>query len=184
MGRSHCRGDHQGRWLRMMPAAPVARIEKIYQDIKMVAKHGGFRKGAGRPKGSRNRATIARDRQDRPWIQEEIADSGGIATVSAPGPVRSAERYCSCSAQLWLCLYENSAGHEKANRPLVAGTMTAPSASVGDHPLPYAPQAVSPPAATVTYMLSAVSGSAWLFYNALESFPEFISQKVRPLLIR
>jgi len=136
----------------------------------MVAKHGGFRKGAGRPKGSRNRATIARDRQDRPWIQEEIADSGGIATVSAPGPVRSAERYCSCSAQLWLCLYENSAGHEKADRPLVAGTMTAPSASVGDHPLPYAPQAVSPPAATVTYMLSAVSGPAWLFYNALDSY--------------
>jgi hypothetical protein len=31
----------------------------------MAAKHGGFRKGAGRPKGSKNRATIAREGRQR-----------------------------------------------------------------------------------------------------------------------
>src|SRR6266550_3082321 len=31
----------------------------------MPAQHGGFRKGAGRPKGSRNRATIAREKRQR-----------------------------------------------------------------------------------------------------------------------
>ena len=52
------------------------------------------------------------------------------------------------------------------------------SATVG------APQAVPPPAATVTYMLSAVSAAARLFYNALESLTEFMSQEGRSLLIR
>jgi hypothetical protein len=31
----------------------------------MTSRHGGFRKGAGRPKGSRNRATIAREGRQR-----------------------------------------------------------------------------------------------------------------------
>jgi hypothetical protein len=31
----------------------------------MTAKHGGFRRGAGRPRGSRNRSTLAREARER-----------------------------------------------------------------------------------------------------------------------
>ncbi len=44
--------------------SPVKKSKK-YRVIKMAAQHGGFRKGAGRPKGSRNRATIAREARQR-----------------------------------------------------------------------------------------------------------------------
>src|SRR5262249_54738918 len=47
------------------PTGASCESSKKYQVIKMAAKHGGFRKGAGRPKGSRNRATIAREARQR-----------------------------------------------------------------------------------------------------------------------
>ena len=59
----------------------VARIEKIYQDIKMVAKHGGFRKGAGRPKGSRNRATIAREARQREALAVARAEDASLMPI-------------------------------------------------------------------------------------------------------
>jgi len=70
-------------------------------------------------------------------------------------------------------------------RPVVATPVTKTARRHNDHSAAVgAPQAVSPPVATVTYMLPAVSAAARLFYNALESLPKFISQKGRSLLIR
>src|SRR6516165_10707962 len=59
----------------------ACRIEKIYQDIKMVAKHGGFRKGAGRPKGSRNRATIAREARQREALAVARAEDASLMPI-------------------------------------------------------------------------------------------------------
>jgi hypothetical protein len=63
------------------PLAALCRIEKIYQDIKMVAKHGGFRKGAGRPKGSRNRATIAREARQREALAVARAEDASLMPI-------------------------------------------------------------------------------------------------------
>src|SRR6516165_6600865 len=63
------------------PLAALCRIEKIYQDIKMVAKHGGFRKGAGRPKGARNRATIAREARQREALAVARAEDASLMPI-------------------------------------------------------------------------------------------------------
>jgi hypothetical protein len=52
-----------------------------YQVIKMAAQHGGFRKGAGRPKGSRNRATIAREGQQREALASARAANANLSAI-------------------------------------------------------------------------------------------------------
>ena len=47
----------------------------------MVAKHGGFRKGAGRPKGSRNRATIAREARQREALAVARAEDASLMPI-------------------------------------------------------------------------------------------------------
>jgi hypothetical protein len=54
---------------------------KEYQVIKMAAQHGGFRKGAGRPKGSRNRATIAREGQQREALASARAANAYLSAI-------------------------------------------------------------------------------------------------------
>jgi len=54
---------------------------KKYQVIKMAAQHGGFRKGAGRPKGSRNRATIAREARQREALATARAENANLSAV-------------------------------------------------------------------------------------------------------
>jgi len=56
---------------------------KKYQVIKMAAQHGGFRKGAGRPKGSRNRATIAREARQREALATARAENANLLPVTA-----------------------------------------------------------------------------------------------------
>jgi len=51
---------------------------KKYPDIKMARKHGGFRQGAGRPKGSRNRATIAREARRREALAATRAENANL----------------------------------------------------------------------------------------------------------
>jgi hypothetical protein len=52
-----------------------------YQVIKMAAQHGGFRKGAGRPKGSRNRATIAREAWQREALAAARAENANLSAI-------------------------------------------------------------------------------------------------------
>jgi hypothetical protein len=47
----------------------------------MAAQHGGFRKGAGRPKGSRNRATIAREGQQREALASARAANANLSAI-------------------------------------------------------------------------------------------------------
>ena len=47
----------------------------------MPAKHGGFRKGAGRPKGSRNRATIAREARQREALAVARAEDASLMPI-------------------------------------------------------------------------------------------------------
>ena len=47
----------------------------------MVAKHGGFRKGAGRPKGSRNRATIARETRQHEALAVARAEDASLMPI-------------------------------------------------------------------------------------------------------
>jgi len=54
---------------------------KKYRVIKMSAQHGGFRKGAGRPKGSRNRATIAREARQREALATARAENANLSAV-------------------------------------------------------------------------------------------------------
>jgi len=64
-GRPAARAMTTSMCLRMASSSAAifkanAAVRKAgkYQVIKVAAQHGGLRKGAGRPKGSRNRATI------------------------------------------------------------------------------------------------------------------------------
>ena len=59
---------------------PVKKSKK-YQVIKMRAQHGGFRKGAGRPKGSRNRATIAREARQREALATARAENANLSAI-------------------------------------------------------------------------------------------------------
>jgi hypothetical protein len=52
-----------------------------YQVIKMRAKHGGFRKGAGRPKGSKNRSTIAREARQREALAADREANASLMPV-------------------------------------------------------------------------------------------------------
>src|SRR6185503_8986168 len=47
----------------------------------MAAQHGGFRKGAGRPKGSRNRATIAREARQREALAAARAANANLSAI-------------------------------------------------------------------------------------------------------
>ena len=47
----------------------------------MAAQHGGFRKGAGRPKGSRNRATIAREARQREALATARAENANLSAI-------------------------------------------------------------------------------------------------------
>jgi len=47
----------------------------------MVRKHGGFRKGAGRPKGSRNRTTIAREAQQREALEAARVANANLSPI-------------------------------------------------------------------------------------------------------
>ena len=47
----------------------------------MPAQHGGFRKGAGRPKGSRNRATIAREARQREALATARAENVNLSAI-------------------------------------------------------------------------------------------------------
>src|SRR5436190_7973513 len=47
----------------------------------MAAQHGGFRKGTGRPKGSRNRATIAREARQREALATARAENANLSAV-------------------------------------------------------------------------------------------------------
>ena len=47
----------------------------------MAGQHGGFRKGAGRPKGSRNLATIAREAQRREALAEARAENANLMPI-------------------------------------------------------------------------------------------------------
>ena len=47
----------------------------------MPAQHGGFRKGAGRPKGSRNRATIAREARQREALATARAENANLLAI-------------------------------------------------------------------------------------------------------
>ena len=47
----------------------------------MTAKHGGFRKGAGRPKGSRNRATIAREARQSEALAAARAQNTNLTAI-------------------------------------------------------------------------------------------------------
>src|SRR5467141_1187165 len=47
----------------------------------MAAQHGGFRKGAGRPKGSRNRATIAREARQREALATARAANANLSAI-------------------------------------------------------------------------------------------------------
>jgi hypothetical protein len=57
------------------------KTSRKYQAIKMAAKHGGFRKGAGRPKGSRNRATIARIARQKEVLAAAVAANANLSPV-------------------------------------------------------------------------------------------------------
>ena len=57
------------------------KSSKKYQVIKMTAQHGGFRKGAGRPKGSRNRATIAREARQREGLAAARAADANLSAI-------------------------------------------------------------------------------------------------------
>jgi hypothetical protein len=48
---------------------------------KMTAQHGGFRKGAGRPKGSRNQATIAREKRQREALEAARAANANLSAI-------------------------------------------------------------------------------------------------------
>ena len=52
-----------------------------YQVIKMAAQHGGFRKGADRPKGSRNRATIALEAWQREALAAARAENANLSAI-------------------------------------------------------------------------------------------------------
>jgi hypothetical protein len=52
-----------------------------YQVIKMAAQHGDFRKGAGRPKGSRNRATIAREAWQREALAAARTENANLSAI-------------------------------------------------------------------------------------------------------
>src|SRR5258707_13938177 len=60
--------------------SPVKKSKK-YRVIKMAAQHGGFRKGAGRPKGSRNRATIAREARQREALATARAENANLSAI-------------------------------------------------------------------------------------------------------
>jgi hypothetical protein len=47
----------------------------------MAAQHGGFRKGAGRPKGSRNRVTIAREARQREALAAARAANANLSAI-------------------------------------------------------------------------------------------------------
>jgi hypothetical protein len=47
----------------------------------MAAQHGGFRKGAGRPKGSRNRATIARELRQREALASARVANASLSAI-------------------------------------------------------------------------------------------------------
>ena len=47
----------------------------------MAGQHGGFRKGAGRPKGSRNRATIAREARRREALAAARAENANLSPI-------------------------------------------------------------------------------------------------------
>ena len=47
----------------------------------MAAQHGGFRKGAGRPKGSRNRATIAREARQREVLEAARTENANLTAM-------------------------------------------------------------------------------------------------------
>jgi hypothetical protein len=47
----------------------------------MRAKHGGFRKGAGRPKGSKNRSTIAREARQREALAADREANANLMPV-------------------------------------------------------------------------------------------------------
>jgi hypothetical protein len=48
----------------------------------MAGKHGGFREGAGRPKGSRNRATIAREARQREALAAARAENANLMPIN------------------------------------------------------------------------------------------------------
>ncbi len=48
---------------------------------RSAAQHGGFRKGAGRPKGSRNRATIAREARQREALATARAENANLSAI-------------------------------------------------------------------------------------------------------
>ena len=48
----------------------------------MTAQHGGFRKGAGRPKGSRNRATIAREARQREALAAAREANANLSAIA------------------------------------------------------------------------------------------------------
>jgi len=68
-------GRHRGA------GGPTAGALGKYQVIKMAAQHGGFRKGAGRPKGSRNRATIARELRQREALASARAANASLSAI-------------------------------------------------------------------------------------------------------
>ena len=61
--------------------SPVKKSKK-YRVIKMAAQHGGFRKGAGRPKGSRNRATIAREARQREALAAAREANANLSAIA------------------------------------------------------------------------------------------------------
>ena len=62
-------------------ASRFAREVRKYQVIKMAAQHGGFRKGAGRPKGSRNQATIAGEARQREALATVRAENANLSAI-------------------------------------------------------------------------------------------------------
>ena len=44
-------------------------------------RHGGFRQGAGRPKGSRNKATLAREARQRQSLADAAAANANLSPV-------------------------------------------------------------------------------------------------------
>jgi hypothetical protein len=64
----------------LLAKCPLKSSKKI-SSYQVVAKHGGFRKGAGRPKGSRNRATIAREARQRQALAAARAANANLSAI-------------------------------------------------------------------------------------------------------